>query len=43
MQDGKLYKLTEIILNTMLNLWKIYKNLLTFSLGYDMLIMLGRL
>ena len=43
MQDGKLYKLMEILLNITLNLLKIYKFLLTFLLGYDMLIMLGQL
>jgi len=43
MQYGILYKLTENVLNTMLKLLIIYKFLLTFSFGYDMLIMLGRL
>ena len=43
MQYGKLYKMTEIILFAMLNLLKVYKYLLTFLNGYDMIIMLGRL
>ena len=43
MQYGILYKLTENDLNTMLKLAIIYKYLLTFFSGCDMLIMLGRL
>ena len=43
MQYGKLYKLTENDLNTMLKLAIVYKYLLTFFSGCDMLIMLGRL
>ena len=43
MQYGILYKLTENDLNTMLKLEIIYKYLLTFFSGCDMLIMLGRL
>ena len=35
--------MTEYTLNTMMKLLIIVKKLLTFSLDYDMLIMLGRL
>ena len=43
MQYGILYKLTETVLNRMMKLLIIDKMLLTSSLGYDMLIMLGQL
>ena len=43
MQYGKLYKVMENVLNTMLKLYKIMKFLLTSWNGYDILSMLGRL